>query len=261
MEVHHHTHHPKRWKEYFWEFFMLFLAVFCGFLAEYQLEHKIEKDRARKYMKDMVENLKYDTVRLGRNFRRNTMKCQYLDSFRNEIQLALEGKNNVNQLYYYWIKTKSYNYVAFNKSTVTQLKNSGGFRLITNNNLATLIGDYYERIILATENQVRALDEVEQRLNVFSLQIFSYVPFNNLLSGDNYSFRPDSSDDRRFNQMVDSVVAYKQLNLMTKNQRDLLSLYNHVSNKEIELKNLLGYFTWAHKEATRLAQKIESEYH
>jgi RNase P subunit RPR2 len=121
MEVHHHTHHPKRWKEYFWEFFMLFLAVFCGFLAEYQLEHKIEKDRARKYMKDMVENLKYDTVRLGRNFRRNTMKCQYLDSFRNEIQLALEGKNNVNQLYYYWIKTKSYNYVAFNKSTVTQL--------------------------------------------------------------------------------------------------------------------------------------------
>jgi hypothetical protein len=24
---------------------MLFLAVFCGFLAEYQLEHKIERDR------------------------------------------------------------------------------------------------------------------------------------------------------------------------------------------------------------------------
>jgi hypothetical protein len=175
--------------------------------------------------------------------------------------LALEGKDNANQLYYYWIKTKSYNYVAFNKSTVTQLKNSGGFRLITNNDLATLIGDYYERIILATENQVRALDEVEQRLNVFSLQIFSYVPFTNLLSGDNYSFRPDSSDDRRFNQMVDSVIAYKQLNLMTKNQGDLLSLYNHVSNKEMELKNLLAYFTWAQNEATRLAQKIESEYH
>jgi hypothetical protein len=48
---------------------------------------------------------------------------------------------------------------------------------------------------------------------------------------------------------------------MTKNQGDLLSLYNHVSNKEMELKNLLAYFTWAQNEATRLAQKIESEYH
>ena len=41
MEVHHHTHTPrKKWTHYFWEFLMLFLAVFCGFLAEYQLEHK-----------------------------------------------------------------------------------------------------------------------------------------------------------------------------------------------------------------------------
>jgi len=48
MEVHHHAHHDhgkKNWKSYFWEFLMLFLAVFVGFMAEYQLEHKIEKDR------------------------------------------------------------------------------------------------------------------------------------------------------------------------------------------------------------------------
>ena len=29
---------------------MLFLAVFCGFFAEYQLEHKIEKDRAKELL-------------------------------------------------------------------------------------------------------------------------------------------------------------------------------------------------------------------
>jgi len=47
MEVHHHAHQAekKNWKSYFWEFLMLFLAVFCGFLAEYQLEHKIEKEK------------------------------------------------------------------------------------------------------------------------------------------------------------------------------------------------------------------------
>jgi len=34
MEVHHHTHHPKKWKEYVSEFFMFFLAVSMGFIAE-----------------------------------------------------------------------------------------------------------------------------------------------------------------------------------------------------------------------------------
>ena len=32
MEVHHHSHHPKKWKEYVTEFLMLFLAVSMGFV-------------------------------------------------------------------------------------------------------------------------------------------------------------------------------------------------------------------------------------
>ncbi len=68
MEVHHHAHdpaaphHKKNWKSYFWEFLMLFLAVFCGFLAEYQLEHKIERDREKIYMQNMLDDLKADTA-------------------------------------------------------------------------------------------------------------------------------------------------------------------------------------------------------
>ncbi len=71
MEVHHHAHTPgsdshrglrKKWSHYFWEFLMLFLAVFCGFLAEYQLEHKIERDREKVYIKNMYKDLKADTA-------------------------------------------------------------------------------------------------------------------------------------------------------------------------------------------------------
>ena len=59
MEVHAHTHTAqKKWTHYLWEFLMLFLAVFCGFLAEYQLEHKIEKDRERQYVKALLSDLK-----------------------------------------------------------------------------------------------------------------------------------------------------------------------------------------------------------
>ena len=65
MEVHAHTHTPrKKWTHYFWEFLMLFLAVFCGFLAEYQLEHKIEKEREQVYIASMIEDLKKDTTSL-----------------------------------------------------------------------------------------------------------------------------------------------------------------------------------------------------
>ena len=65
---------------------MLFLAVFCGFLAEYQLEHKIEKERAKKYMYDMVENLKYDTTRYNRNLQANMEMGLELDSFRTAVK-------------------------------------------------------------------------------------------------------------------------------------------------------------------------------
>ena len=44
---------------------MLFLAVFCGFLAEYQLEHKIERDRGKQFAFSMIEDLKMDTVVLS----------------------------------------------------------------------------------------------------------------------------------------------------------------------------------------------------
>ncbi|HET6768602.1 MAG TPA: hypothetical protein VFH08_14420, partial [Chitinophagaceae bacterium] len=63
MEVHAHTHTPgKKWTHYFWEFLMLFLAVFCGFLAEYQLEHKIERDKEKVYVQNLLDDLKSDTA-------------------------------------------------------------------------------------------------------------------------------------------------------------------------------------------------------
>jgi pilus assembly protein TadC len=57
MEVHHHSHHPKKWKEYFTEFFMLFAAVTLGFLAENMREHQIEKERERQYMESFIVDL------------------------------------------------------------------------------------------------------------------------------------------------------------------------------------------------------------
>ena len=43
MEVHAHTHTPrKKWTHYFWEFLMLFLDEFCGLLPGLKRELYIE---------------------------------------------------------------------------------------------------------------------------------------------------------------------------------------------------------------------------
>ncbi|MEO6219239.1 MAG: hypothetical protein ABIO81_02345, partial [Ginsengibacter sp.] len=75
MEIHAHTHTPrKKWTHYFWEFLMLFLAVFCGFLAEYQLEHKIEKDREKQFIRSLAYDIKADTASLSNNINARTLR-------------------------------------------------------------------------------------------------------------------------------------------------------------------------------------------
>ena len=59
---------------------MLFLAVFCGFLAEYQLEHKIEKDKERQYMKSMLEDLVSDTSMLQTSINRAAAMENYRET-------------------------------------------------------------------------------------------------------------------------------------------------------------------------------------
>jgi len=65
MEVHQHTHTPrKRWTHYFWEFFMLFLAVIAGFLVENQREHYIEHKRAKVLAASLYSDFKNDITSL-----------------------------------------------------------------------------------------------------------------------------------------------------------------------------------------------------
>jgi hypothetical protein len=57
MEVHHHSHHPKKWKEYITEFLMLFLAVSLGFLAENLREGYVEKERSHELVSSFIKDV------------------------------------------------------------------------------------------------------------------------------------------------------------------------------------------------------------
>jgi hypothetical protein len=260
MEVHAHSHTPrKKWTHYFWEFLMLFLAVFCGFLAEYQLEHKIEKERARKYMYDMVENLKYDTIRYNRNLLANELIGLQLDSFRAEISKAVKGNIDGNRLYDLWLKCSIYNTVVFNRAAITQLKNSGSFRLIKNDSLAASIIDYYERKISACEDQEEKLRNMAERLTISSSRFFYYEPFDGMLSTESQFEKqvPDSIKERN-NKPLSSNPPLVLLNTIP---AELKLFYNDVAMKEETMKNYNFFLRWAKETAEALMIQIEDEYH
>ena len=129
MEVHAHSHTPrKKWNHYFWEFLMLFTAVFFGFLAEYQLEHKIEKDREKQYIQSLVEDLSTDTANLQLvidNFKRRDLN---LDTLLSLYPRLAAGFNDT--LHRKLAATTGFADFVKADRTMQQLKNSGGMRLI-----------------------------------------------------------------------------------------------------------------------------------
>lgn len=79
MEVHHHSHHPKKWKEYITEFFMLFLAVSLGFFAENLREEHVEKEREHELAKSLYAEMKADSIDLEHAINARIRKEYYLN--------------------------------------------------------------------------------------------------------------------------------------------------------------------------------------
>jgi hypothetical protein len=151
MEVHHHAHNPaephhkKNWKSYFWEFLMLFLAVFCGFLAEYQLEHKIEKDRELQFIKSLTTDLQDDIISLNIVIVKEHQGIKSLDTLMDLLNNPQLAKQHGDQLYFAARTGPRSNPFANNSRTFDQLKNSGGFRLIRNTQASNKIMGYYNQ--------------------------------------------------------------------------------------------------------------------
>jgi hypothetical protein len=126
---------------------MLFLAVFCGFLAENQREHYVEHKREKQFIRSLVDDLGRDTSKINRwltilNYDQNKIDSaihQY--SIKKKLtgfEIAQIGKMGFSG-------TWSIN-VVFTERTSSQLKNSGGMRLIRNKKVSDLTTDYWNEI-------------------------------------------------------------------------------------------------------------------
>jgi hypothetical protein len=261
MEVHHHPdiHHKKKhFKEYFLEFLMIFLAVTLGFFAESLREHFVDETRINEYMHEMLDNLQYDSVRCALNYENNITAEKGLDSLSAEIKNATKGKINANALYYYAAEYfGSFHHAAFNNSAITELKNSGSFRLIKDKNITGEIYDYYQRKVFAANTYMPTPEQMDDGTKLFN-------EFFILSDLDGYVKSYDSISDKTYNNDYNyqSILQhYPPLRLLKTDVADLERLNTHVMQFEIKVKFYNFWLLYCKKAAEKLIEDIKKEYH
>jgi hypothetical protein len=164
MEVHHHSHtgagqhQRKKWAHYFWEFLMLFLAVFCGFLAEYQLEHYIEKQRAKDYAFSLHSDIKTDTGIYTRTTRALNTCIKKIDSLILILGSHDNIKKNTSTIYRLSLYAFIFPTNMPNEATLQQLLNSGSLRYFKNHLLIDSIKQFNTEIHLFNNFAGNAMD-------------------------------------------------------------------------------------------------------
>jgi hypothetical protein len=216
MEVHKHPHHvthKKKWTEYLLEFFMLFLAVFLGFIAENIRENSAERHKEKEYIRSMIEDLKTDTVNINTIVLQFRTKVVGLDSLGQNLKEFINGSSPVFIRNHY--HTRNFpNYVPTDR-TLSQLKNAGGLRLISNMQASDSIMAYDANIkqILIGQN---LLTEIHERLWVTWTEMVDMKAFDEFrrtgttmsLSGvQNNFFLPHSEKENGV--LSNSLYAFK----------------------------------------------------
>jgi len=235
---------------------MIFLAVFMGFIAENIREHIVEKNRAKEYMKEMVHNLEFDTLRCALNTNTNVKLILGLDSFRAGLKQAIAGNINGNRLYYFSVRygNGSFGHAAFNTSAITELKSSGTLRLIANQKLIADMADYYDRRLFAAQSFL-PLDQLKELGNI-SKETFSWVYYDDLLDVAG-----------KMNKNFDVHYDYRKLLMMKPSPKllktspeDLTQLYNALCNYEEGIKNYNFFLSYVKGASVKLIGSIKEEY-
>jgi hypothetical protein len=246
MEVHAHTHTPrKKWTHYFWEFLMLFLAVTLGFLVENQREHYIEHQREKQFIKSLFNDIKSDTANIAKIIMARTAKEQMIDSL-SLMMNSSRPADFIKQIYPYAMlvgRTLSYRFIP-NDGTMQQLKNSGALRLIRNRavvdsiskydvNVRNIVGQY-----AVEENQI-------EHYRTSAAKIFDALVFGRMMDENAAIVRPPP--DNTFFQ------SYSSRELSEWNYR-IYGLNGINKGNRRELRALL-------KQATGLLEILKKEYH
>ena len=189
MEVHHppHVHHSKKWKNYLYEFLMLFLAVTAGFFVENMRENYIEHHRAKQFSKQLLADLRLDSL-MFENWNRNIQNMQ--KGYDSLLYLLTQKTGSTDKEILETLLPITFVFDApATATTYNQMKSSGSLRYIENSELIADLQRYYDvllpRCIKIAET---SLTYFSQNINPFYLKhirIQDYDPFNDSLINKN----------------------------------------------------------------------------
>ena len=215
---------------------MLFLAVFCGFLAEYQLEHKIERDREKQYIKSLVSDLRTDVINIEAVQKQNHLAKQAGDSL-FLVLTSPDYKKNTASVYYFGRFFSIRDFFNMTDGTLKQLNNAGGLRLIHNKDVVDSLQSYqyiYSEIVKAQElKELQLIGYRDVMCKVFDIRVFE-----KMVNGIQI-IRPDGnpelfSDNKELhNELLMKVHFVKRNNAL------LLNWLDEMKQKSINLQAVI----------------------
>ena len=206
----------KHIKEYFLEFIMLFLAISLGFFAENYREQMNEKENEREYMESFLHDLTVDTSNLHKSLPFLNDRVASMDSVFRFFK-ANPDADKVPVTVLKHIKRASWAILARrNTTTISQLKNAGGLRLIKNRRVADSIAKYdmrwmriessYDRY-MTNQHAIYTLEE--QMLNAFD-GLDAYISNDGYDNQDNIPKYGFVGIDRKYLNQYLNILAREQ---------------------------------------------------
>jgi hypothetical protein len=219
---------------------MLFLAVFCGFMAENFREHQVEHQREKQFMNSMVEDLITDTIELKRALLICDSIVQYTDStliFLSSHKIS----NEVTDRLSFFIGKAGQNQTLINTDrTSSQLKNSGGMRLIRNKIVSNAILNYWKQIeeTNITLERYRKYRDAGREL-IFKLWVMPevYKRTASLRSGNIQMFKVIDTDQKKWDELANLIAI-----------SGLISRQAHIINLNKQFKLAVELITLIKKE-------------
>ena len=257
MEVHHHPHtERKKFTHYLWEFLMLFLAVFCGFLAENFREHRVEHQRERQYMITMLEDLQSDTSLLAECVAFWDNINNSIDSVSDAIQFPL-SRTDFPKAYRHLSRALNYYGFNYNERTIAQLKNSGGFRLIRQREVANKI-TLYDQL---NQNALKKIDAQHNLLYMQTLALRNRVFVQEITNEvyRRYKYIPPPPSDHKW---IDSMIREHKIPV---SQEAYGALMFEFKNSLLALRKDFTNMKWGYDhekiQMAELISLIQDKYH
>lgn len=183
MEVHHHSHKPKNWKEYITEFIMLFAAVTLGFFAENLREHQIIENHKVQNLTAMIDDLRQDSATIEKRvveYRKTLVQFEAIkDLAYNYHHQKISEDEYIDSVMSTYLRAPYGVGLFINNASYKNTISAGSLSYIKNNETKMLIAKYYEALYskLLVNNKILDDDVNEFMGKTF---IFGYLVNTNV---------------------------------------------------------------------------------